>query len=389
MKIVHFSRLMQAVQDKPSKRSQVLSFLQAQGFSKMAKGKKRMVIMVGPPASGKGYFLDRDKGDGKAKGLPESTKGLFTEEQIPTQRLGIEESDNNLRGVQYYESKKHFDALKKAHKKGKESFEKALKEHWYKTKDGDVRSLSAFVNFENFNPKSHKAFHGKAAKAFYLNMRGWHNDVDEINPDTGKIKERFKDEARIEFENDVKSKLSQGVKDMLIVDSAGEDIDAQDFEGQIRAGREAGYEVTVIVLDLDKEDTGLSNMSRGWVAGKRMVDGQDIDNYYDKYQKSIERIKKAAPHNFLHYKKPSLTDEEREALTKKMQYTPDGTPTFLVDPDSKFRSVDDLPGGLNTPERKKEVDKDHRKNALCQGLRTRHEVFLRFDDEGSPQEPAF
>lgn len=314
-----------------------------------------MVIMVGPPASGKGFFLERGKGLGK--GLPESTQGLFKEDHIPDEKLGVEESDNNLRGIQYFESRSHFDRLKKAHKKGKKDFEKALDDMWYKTKDGDVRKLSSFISHDTFDPESHKEFYGKAAKAFYVSMRGWHNDADEINPDTGKIKERFKDEARLQFEEDVKRKVTSQDKDMLIVDSAGEDIDAQDFEGQIKAAKSAGYEVSVIVLDLDKTDTKLANKFRGFVSGKRMVDNEDIENYYAKYEAEIEKIKKAAPHNFLHFKKPPLSHEERKDLKKKMTKTPDGKPTILEDPDSLIRTIDDLEGGLNTKERKKEAEK--------------------------------
>lgn len=303
-------------------------------------GKKRMVIMLGPPASGKGFFLER--GGKPGKGLPSSTGGLFEESHIPDDSLGVEESDNDLRAIQYEESRNHFNALSEAYAKGEEAFNKVLKDMWYKTKDGVVRQLSSFVSFNDFNPKDHKGFHTKQSSGFYKNMRGWHNDADEVNPETGKIKERFKDRARKKFEQDVLTKVNDG-KDMLIVDSAGEDIDAQDFEGQIKAARAAGYEVTVIALDPEREDTKLANMNRGFVFGKRMVDDQDIDNYYDKYEKALEAIKKANPDNFLHYKKPPLDSETRARLEKLMTETSDGKPTFLKDPSSTIRSIKDLP----------------------------------------------
>lgn len=312
-----------------------------------------MVIMIGPPASGKGFFLERGKAIGK--GLPESTKGLFTDDQIPDEKLGIEESDNKLRAIQYATSFEHFFSLKEAYEKGEGEFNKVLDDMWYKTKDGDVRKLKDFVDHKSFDKGDHQKFFTKQTKAFYQSMRGWHSDADEINLETGKMKERFKDEARKMFEKSVKDKVLEGSKQMLIVDSAGEDIDAQDFAGQISVAKSAGYEVTVIALDPEKEDTSLSNMNRGFIGGKRMVDQQDIDNYYEKYEKALADIKKAVPHNFLHYKKPPVSDDDRKRLVNMMTKTPDGKPTFVSDPSSKIRTVDDLDGGLNTPAKKKEM----------------------------------
>lgn len=299
--------------------------------------RKQMVIMVGGPASGKGHFL----GEG-GKGLPKSTKALFRDDDIPDNKVGFAESDNNLRGIQYFESKKHFKALTDAEKEGPDAVKKVLKDSWYKTKDGREVKLGSFGKMPPV-PKPHEKFY-KDTLPFYRNMRGWHDDADKINPETGKLKERFKDQARKTFEEYTAKKISEEDKDFMIIDSAGEDIDAQDFEGQIARGKAAGFEVSVVFLDIAKDDTKLSNMSRGFVAGKRMVDEQDIDNFFDKSKNAIERIKKAAPNRFLHFKrKPPLTKEERDKLVKLMTQTPDGEPTFLADPNSKVRSIQDLP----------------------------------------------
>jgi hypothetical protein len=302
-----------------------------------AAGKrKQMVIMVGGPASGKGFFL----GEG-GKGLPKSTKNLFSADEIPDEKVGFAESDNNLRGIQYFESIKHYETLKKAADEGPDALKKALDDHWYKTKDGKK------VDLKNMGlppvPDPHDKFYKKTG-AFYKNMRGWHNDADETNPETGKPKERFKDQARKVFEEETAKKIEHEDKDFMIIDSAGEDIDAQDFEGQIARGKAAGFEVSVVFLDIEKEDTKLSNMSRGFVAGKRMVDEQDIDNFFDKHAAAIEKIKKAAPNRFLHFKRrPPLTEKERAELAGAMTHTPDGKPTFLADPSSSVRSIKDLP----------------------------------------------
>lgn len=332
-----------------------------------AADRKQMVIMVGGPASGKGFFLgepekykQKDVEDGKAKPsqvgkvkpgtgygkrLPKSTKGLFTSDDIPDHKAGIEESDNDLRAIQYVESVKHHKALQKAHKKGPEAFKKALNDLWYLTKDGKTTNMASQkgMSYDTFDPKeSHKSFYKKTLP-FYRNMRGWHDDAKQVNPETGKPKERFKDEARKRFEKDVARKVS-GDKDFVVVDSAGEDIDVQNFQSQIEQAKANGYEVSVVFLDIDREDVLLSNMSRGYVAGNRMVDQQDIDNFYDKYEEAVKKIKEANPDRFLHFKRrPPLTPEERAALRKRMEYAPDGTPTILVDPNSPIKSIKDLP----------------------------------------------
>jgi hypothetical protein len=301
-----------------------------------------MVVMIGPPAAGKGYFLgepEKDKGGQTKKyktekgeerettfgyRLPKSTTGLFTDEDIPA-IPDQDESDNHLRAIQFEESKGHYEDLVTAHKEGKESFDKALADIWYKTKDGERQDLSKYAKYEDF-PKTddpiegHKAFLKKYNTDFYVSMRGWHNDVDEKNEETGKPKERYKDEARHRFDDKVRRMAEHDdASHMLIVDSAGEDIDTMDFKGQVEHAKAAGYQVSVIFLHPEKADTELSNLSRGKVMGKRMVDQSDIDNWYKKNEKALKSIQEADPDNFLHYRKgpPAHTPEEAEARRKQ------------------------------------------------------------------------
>jgi hypothetical protein len=266
--------------------------------------KKRMVVLMGPPAAGKGFFTgepDKDKpGTKYGWKFPQSTHGLFTDKDIP-EHPEYDESDNHLRQIQFTEAEKHFKALKAAHAQGKEAFEKALEDHWYRTKDGDKIDLSGQVDYDSF-PKDMAGF-SKAAGKFYVSMRGWHDDTKEINPETGKPKERFKDEARNSFDDSISLKTEKD-NELLIVDSAGEDIDAQDYRGQIEKAKANGYEVTVIFLHPEQADTELSNLARGRVQGKRMVDQADIDNWYQQNKEALEEIQKADPDNFLHYRKP-------------------------------------------------------------------------------------
>ena len=302
---------------------------------------KKLVMMIGPPAAGKGFFLgEPEEKDGKRKTyktekgeerettfgykLPKSTQGLFTDEDVPA-KPDADESDNHLRAIQFEESRGHYETLAKAHKEGKEAFDKALDDLWYKTKDGEKITLAKLAKFEDFPEtddvvEGHKAFHKKYNKDFYVSMRGWHNDADEKNEETGKPKERFKDQARHRFDDNVRNLTeSESGSDLMIVDSAGEDIDAQDFKGQIEHAKAAGYQVSVIFLHPEQADTELSNLSRGKVQGKRMVDQSDITNWYKKNEDALKAIQGADPDNFLHYRKgpPAEKPEEAEARRKK------------------------------------------------------------------------
>ncbi len=311
----------------------VRRFLAAEGFG----GKtKRMVLMIGPPAAGKGFFLgetDKDE-SGNAKKyktdsgeekdtragyrLPKSTHGLFKDGDIPN-NPEADESDNHLRAIQFDESKGHFKKLKAAHDEGKEAFDKALDDMWYQTKDGSKTSLGQAVkdiNFDEF-PQDHKEFFKKANKEFYVSMRGWHDDTQHVNRETGKAKERYKDQARHLFDDSIQDKTEKD-NDLFIVDSAGEDIDAQDFKGQIESAKSNGYEVSVIFLHPEQADTELSNLSRGKVMGKRMVDQEDITNWYKQNEAALKEIQSASPHNFLHYRKgPPDPDPAKAAELRK------------------------------------------------------------------------
>lgn len=310
-------------------------------------GKKKMVIMIGPPAAGKGFFLGepekvKDKATGKEtdevkkykteKGeerqttfgykLPKSTQGLFTDEDIPA-APNADESDNHLRAIQFEESKKHYEQLAKAHKHGKEAFEKALDDIWYDTKDGEKNTLSKLAKFDDFPEEKdpiegHAKFHAKFNKDFYVSMRGWHDDASQKNTETGKPKERFKDEARHRFDDNIQ-KLTESDKSsgLMIVDSAGEDIDAQDFKGQIEHAKAGGYEVSVIFLHPEQADTELSNLARGKVAGKRMVDQSDITNWYKKNEDALKAIQEADPDNFMHYRKGPPAEEPKQAEARR------------------------------------------------------------------------
>lgn len=281
---------------------------------------KRMVIMVGPPAAGKGFFLGEPEADvpGSKFGwkLPSSTHGLFKDQDIPD-APEHDESDNHLRAIQFEESKKHYNVLASAHKKGKEAFRKALSNIWYDTKDGGRTQLKSMVSYDSF-PENHSGFFKKTNKDFYVSMRGWHDDAKKHNSVTGKPKERYKDEARHRFDDAINKKIDKD-NELLIVDSAGEDIDAQDYKGQIDNAKANGYDVTVVFLHPEQADTELSNLARGKVAGKRMVDQADIDNWYKNNKAALEEIQKASPQNFLHYRKAPPDPDPKKAAEMRKQ----------------------------------------------------------------------
>lgn len=263
---------------------------------------------------GKGFFIGEPDADvpGSKFGwkFPDSTHGLFTSDAIPD-HPEYDEGDNHLRAVQFAESKKHYDKLAKAHKKGSKAFEKALEDYWYETKDGNRVNLGSMIKYDEF-PSDHEAYFKKANKDFYVSMRGWHDDAKKINPETGKPKERFKDEARHRFDDSVNEVIDKD-NELLIIDSPGEDIDAQDYRGQIEKAKANGYEVSIMFLHPEQADTELSNLARGRVQGKRMVDQADIDNWYARNKEALEEIQKADPDNFLHYRKPPPDPDPKKA----------------------------------------------------------------------------
>jgi len=277
--------------------------------------KKRMIVMMGPPAAGKGFFLGEPPPKFGWK-LPkmlvdDEGKPLLTEEDVP-ERPTADESDNYLRALQGDEATEHFKVLKAAHEQGEEAFNKAMEDHWYATKDGGRVDLGHVIKYKDFPADDFKKYYDKTKKDFYVSMRGWHDDPSEVHEVTGKPKERFKDAARHLFDESVTRKIEE-VEDMLIVDSAGEDIDAQDYRGQIEQAKEKGFEVTVIFLHPEQADTELSNLARGKVQGKRMVDQSDITNWYERNAEALQDIQLAAPDNFCHYRKPPPDDDPKKA----------------------------------------------------------------------------
>jgi hypothetical protein len=303
-------------------------FLRAAEEPTGKKSPKRMVIMAGPPAAGKGFFIgepDKDvQGSRFGWKFPDSTHGLFKKEDIP-EKTESDESDNYMKALQRMESETHHKTLAKAHKEGKAAFDKAMQDMWYETKDGKKVQLGDTLKFDDFTDDP-DAFYKKANRDFYVSMRGWHDDAKKINPETGKPTERFKDKARHMFDDAIDQKIDSKDKDLLIVDSAGEDIDAQDFKSQIERAKQQGYDVTVIFLHPEQADTELSNLARGRVQGKRMVDQSDIENWYKKNEAALKDIQEAAPDNFLHYRKPppdpdpakaaEMRKEARDAMLK-------------------------------------------------------------------------
>jgi hypothetical protein len=299
-----------------------------------------MIVMMGPPAAGKGFFLGEPppKFGWKLPLMLVNEKGdpLMTEADIP-ERPEQDESDNHLRAIQFEQAKKHFTDLRKAHKKGPKAFKEALADHWYETKDGERMELGDVIKHDEF-PDNLDDFFKKSNKKFYVSMRGWHDDAKTKNKETGKPTERFKDEARHRFEDSVGEKIEK-VEDLLIVDSAGEDIDAQDYKGQIEQAKANGYEVTCIFLHPEQADTELSNLSRGKVRGKRMVDQQDIDNWYAQNEQALKEIQGAEPDNFVHYRKGP----------------PDGDPKKASDLRAKARSMMEKLSGMDEKEKEKAV----------------------------------
>tara|TARA_R110000824_G_scaffold8295_9_gene37463 strand:- start:6627 stop:8366 length:1740 start_codon:yes stop_codon:yes gene_type:complete len=78
----------------------------------------------------------------------------------------------------------------------------------------------------------------------------------------------------------VEGKLRQVSKDVFILDSAGEDLPSQDYAGQLKIAKDAGFETSIVWIKTGPEISYLGNLERAVVGGKRAVPPQEIEDYY-------------------------------------------------------------------------------------------------------------
>jgi hypothetical protein len=74
------------------------------------------------------------------------------------------------------------------------------------------------------------------------------------------------------------SRKSKGV---YILDSAGEDLPTQDYEGQLQTAKSLGFKTYIVWLNTGPEVSYVGNLERSVAGGKRAVPAGEIAAYYD------------------------------------------------------------------------------------------------------------
>lgn len=224
---------------------------------------KQMIILVGAPASGKGYFVQTSFKK-YAKGNAASLSKSFP--RLNAKSLANEvESDNSLRRAQYQAAKEDFAALKKA----ESEFELAamLKDKKYQyTADGKAHRLSSALTWEEMKKRTSigKYFGGKGDKVnkYYMSLRGRDSVAGE----------ELKAKARIMFADSTRHAIHHA-GNAIIIDSAGEDIKSTPFEKFFKMAKKENFSVTLVQLNLPLKLSLKRNELRG-KKGRKVPDSQ-------------------------------------------------------------------------------------------------------------------
>lgn len=239
---------------------------------------KQMIILVGAPASGKSYFVQHSfgkwaKGATLGKSFP-GVLGLHTTATL--------ESDNSLRRMQYKAAQEDYVALKKA--KTEQEFNKIIGQERFSYKaDDTVRRLKDIVTWELFQEYgSFPAYYGRKGhpvNAYYASMRG-----------RGKgEKEGLKEMARKFFFDQTKVAIKRHAN-VILVDSAGEDITNTPFDKFLDMAQREEYSVSLVQLYIPLSLSVARNNLRG-KKGRAVPEAQ-IKSAFKAMESVVSRLRK-------------------------------------------------------------------------------------------------
>lgn len=239
---------------------------------------KQMIILVGSPASGKSYFVQHSfgkwaKGATLGKSFP-GVLGLHTTATL--------ESDNSLRRMQYKAAQEDYGALKKA--KDEDSFNKIIqdKKFSYQTDHG-VEKLSGIVTWEAFQEfRSFGAYYGRKGhpvNKYYVSMRG-----------RGKGKDEGLKEMARKFFFDQTSVAIKRHANVILIDSAGEDINKTPFEKFLKLAEKEGYSPSLVQLHIPLSLSIARNNLRG-KKGRAVPEAQ-IKSAFNAMDAVVGRLRK-------------------------------------------------------------------------------------------------
>jgi len=226
----------------------------------------QFVILIGPPASGKSWFVENVIVKTKdAKGF----KGRFP--RFMTAPPSIRESDAQLRHLQYLAARDDYARLVAAQHSG--DFAETLDDLWYQLgmgKDAERHALRS-VGLRSIKASLDAGFPAfyKAASSYYASMRGRRDDDESL-----------KREARAMFEAGVITTLKR-VGDTVIVDSAGEDIVATPFPDFLRAAKDDGFTTSLVWMNSPLALSQARNEFRGATGGRKVPEDETAAAYYN------------------------------------------------------------------------------------------------------------
>jgi hypothetical protein len=120
---------------------------------------------------------------------------------------------------------------------------------------------------------------GEAAEAMSLKSKAVKNHGDALKSAIAKF-------VKDEVESDTKKAgdelpATRQKKGVYILDSAGEDLPTQDYEGQLSTAKSLGFKTYIVWLNTGPEVSYVGNLERSVTGGKRAVPAGEIAAYYD------------------------------------------------------------------------------------------------------------
>jgi predicted kinase len=241
---------------------------------------KQMIILVGAPASGKSFFVETTLG----KWVKGNNGGLTKSFPRLTFHANQKESDNALRQMQWGASKVDFKALSKA--EDENDFNAILKSKEFQyTSDGKVRRLADILTWESWLERKNKIQNflkrrGDPVNSYYASMRG----RDSVGG------EELKKAARKAFEDRVEADIKRS-GDLIVIDSAGEDIGATPFDKFFTMAKEEGFMVSIVELNIPLEMSLKRNDARGKKG--RAVPASQVEAAYNAMARVVKRLRKS------------------------------------------------------------------------------------------------
>lgn len=239
---------------------------------------KQMIILVGAPASGKSHFVKHSFGRwAKGATLGKSFPGV-----LGLHVASKQESDNSLRRTQYDAAKVDYDELAKA--KSEDEFNRLIGKPEFSYRiDDRVRRLKDYVTWESF--QKHGSFSsffgdkGHPVNAYYASMRGRGSERGEAMKEMAR--KYFFDQSRVAI---VRS------KNVILIDSAGEDINSTPFEKFLKLAKDEGYSPSLVELHIPLSLSIARNNLRG-KAGRAVPESQ-IKAAFKAMDATVSRLRK-------------------------------------------------------------------------------------------------